>query len=290
MSAGHGPASASLRRRRARAPGAPPSPLGSSESVGAATSTQAAKAVALVTRRRVDARGIRGLPAAGLARAPHPGPMFPEPTTTPAFDDRPRASFKSEPEDFIVDELEAYAPSGAGEHLYVRLEKRLWTTPLAAAAVARAVGVDPRLASWAGLKDRVGLTTQTISLPWPVSPPLRGGARLLVGARPAHPRRCAAWQQAQARTPRRQPLPRPPAWPGRRVGGADPSAPRAGRPRGHAQRLRRPALRPRWRQPRARPRLARRPRARPTRQAPGAPVLLGAAVAAVQRLAPAPCA
>lgn len=97
--------------------------------------------------------------------------MIPEPNIPRAFDDRPTAKFKSEPEDFVVDELEAYTPSGTGEHLYVRLEKRLWTTPLAAAQVARALGVDPRLVSWAGLKDRVGVTTQTISLPWPVARP-----------------------------------------------------------------------------------------------------------------------
>jgi tRNA pseudouridine13 synthase len=117
--------------------------------------------------------------------------MIHEPHITPAFDERPRASFKVEPEDFVVDELEAYAPSGSGEHLYVRLEKRLWTTPLAAAQVARALGVDPRLASWAGLKDRVGLTTQTISLPWPVGRPFeealagfsQPGLRILGAAR-----------------------------------------------------------------------------------------------------------
>ena len=32
-------------------------------------------------------------------------------------------------EDFVVDEIPAYAPSGAGDHAFVRIEKRGLTTP-----------------------------------------------------------------------------------------------------------------------------------------------------------------
>lgn len=70
-----------------------------------------------------------------------------------------------EPEDFRVDELPAYEPSGEGEHRYVRIEKRLFTTPQAVQAVARAAGIQPREVGYAGLKDKHAVTTQWLSLP-----------------------------------------------------------------------------------------------------------------------------
>ena len=48
------------------------------------------------------------------------------------------------PEDFRVDELPAYLPSGAGPHLYVRIEKRGRTTRDALRELARALGVAER--------------------------------------------------------------------------------------------------------------------------------------------------
>ncbi len=80
----------------------------------------------------------------------------------------PRATFKSRPEDFVVDEIPAYEPSGSGEHLYVRFTKRLLTTDEAVRAIGGALGIRPREIGVAGLKDKVGVTTQTISLPFPV--------------------------------------------------------------------------------------------------------------------------
>lgn len=76
-----------------------------------------------------------------------------------------RALFKQSPEDFRVDEIPAYEPSGAGDHLYLRFEKRDLTTQDAVRAIARAAGVQERDIGVAGLKDKVGVTTQTISLP-----------------------------------------------------------------------------------------------------------------------------
>lgn len=73
------------------------------------------------------------------------------------------AKIRSGPEDFRVDELPAYAPSGTGPHLYVRFEKRGLTTPEAVARLARALGADPRAAGTAGLKDRHAVTTQWAS-------------------------------------------------------------------------------------------------------------------------------
>jgi tRNA pseudouridine13 synthase len=80
----------------------------------------------------------------------------------------PRGVIKASPEDFVVEEIPLYEPSGAGDHLYVRFTKRALTTDQAARAIARALGgVDGRDVGIAGLKDKVGVTTQTISLPMP---------------------------------------------------------------------------------------------------------------------------
>ena len=73
---------------------------------------------------------------------------------------------KASPEDFVVEEIPLYEPSGAGEHLYVRFTKRNLTTPAAVGMIARAVGVRERDVGVAGMKDKIGVTTQTISLPW----------------------------------------------------------------------------------------------------------------------------
>jgi tRNA pseudouridine13 synthase len=70
---------------------------------------------------------------------------------------------KSEPADFVVDEIPAYTPSGEGEHLFVHFEKRGLDTPSAVRAIARALGVDERSAGWAGLKDKHAVTTQWVS-------------------------------------------------------------------------------------------------------------------------------
>jgi tRNA pseudouridine13 synthase len=84
-------------------------------------------------------------------------------------------------EDFVVDELPAYEPSGSGEHWYVRLEKRGMNTRDAALAIARASGIRERDIGYAGMKDRHGITTQWLSVPgnapapdgWQLGPELK---------------------------------------------------------------------------------------------------------------------
>jgi tRNA pseudouridine13 synthase len=78
------------------------------------------------------------------------------------------ARFKESPEDFVVDEVPAYEPSGSGEHVFVRFRKRLLTTEQAVARLARALGADDRAAGYAGMKDRVAVTTQTASFHLPI--------------------------------------------------------------------------------------------------------------------------
>jgi tRNA pseudouridine13 synthase len=74
------------------------------------------------------------------------------------------------PEDFIVDEIGAYSPSGAGDHVFVRIEKRGLTTAQAVQRIARALGVGERDIGVAGMKDRHAVTRQWLSLPPPVTP------------------------------------------------------------------------------------------------------------------------
>jgi tRNA pseudouridine13 synthase len=78
----------------------------------------------------------------------------------------PRAPgrLKVEPQDFVVEELPAYEPSGTGEHVFVRFTKTDRTTLDAVRTIARALGCDSREAGFAGMKDRRAVTTQTLSL------------------------------------------------------------------------------------------------------------------------------
>ena len=74
-------------------------------------------------------------------------------------------SLRSQPEDFRVDEIPLYAPSGEGGHTFVRVEKRLRTTEEVARELARAAGVRAAEIGYAGRKDRVAVTTQWFSVP-----------------------------------------------------------------------------------------------------------------------------
>jgi tRNA pseudouridine13 synthase len=71
---------------------------------------------------------------------------------------------KVNPEDFVVEEIPLYAPSGAGQHVYACLEKRGLSTPQAVSAVARALGVPAGAIGYAGLKDARAITRQIISV------------------------------------------------------------------------------------------------------------------------------
>ncbi len=74
-----------------------------------------------------------------------------------------RGVLRARPEDFRVEEIPAYLPSGEGEHVYLTVEKTGTTTKRAAELLARALGADPRDVGWAGMKDRHAVTVQTLS-------------------------------------------------------------------------------------------------------------------------------
>lgn len=67
---------------------------------------------------------------------------------------------KVEPEDFVVEEIPLYAPSGEGAHTFLWVEKRDVDTERVARALARAAGVAPRDVGYAGRKDRRALARQ----------------------------------------------------------------------------------------------------------------------------------
>ena len=74
-------------------------------------------------------------------------------------------AIKGSPEDFLVEEIAAYQPSGQGEHCYALIEKRGIATLEALRRLAKGLGVQERDLGYAGMKDAIGVTRQTISIP-----------------------------------------------------------------------------------------------------------------------------
>ncbi|WP_425259556.1 tRNA pseudouridine(13) synthase TruD [Rubrivivax sp. RP6-9] len=74
------------------------------------------------------------------------------------------ATLKRRNEDFSVTELPLQPPSGAGEHLWLDVEKNGANTAFVAQQLAQAAGVPDRDVGYAGLKDRHALTRQWFSI------------------------------------------------------------------------------------------------------------------------------
>ena len=83
-----------------------------------------------------------------------------------------QARFRVAPEDFFVEELPSFAPSGEGEHLLLTIEKRGLNTAFVAKRLAQWAGIAEMGVGYAGLKDRHAVTRQRFSvhLPKKVSP------------------------------------------------------------------------------------------------------------------------
>ncbi len=71
---------------------------------------------------------------------------------------------KARPDDFAVEEVPLYEPSGQGTHVYFQIEKTGLTTMQAVAQIAKALGRAARDIGYAGLKDADAVTRQTLSL------------------------------------------------------------------------------------------------------------------------------
>ncbi len=71
---------------------------------------------------------------------------------------------KTEPDDFVVEEVPLYNVSGSGAHTMFQIEKRQLTTFDAIAQIARALGKRPEAVGYAGLKDARAVTRQHLSI------------------------------------------------------------------------------------------------------------------------------
>lgn len=71
---------------------------------------------------------------------------------------------KTRPEDFFVEEIPLYEPSGSGTHVHAQIEKRGLGTREALDRIARALGILRRDIGSAGLKDAHAVARQWISI------------------------------------------------------------------------------------------------------------------------------
>ena len=78
------------------------------------------------------------------------------------------ARLRATPDDFVVDEDLGFEPDGAGEHVFVRVEKRGANTDFVARELAKYAGVVTDAVSYAGLKDRHAVARQTFSVAVPI--------------------------------------------------------------------------------------------------------------------------
>src|SRR6516164_4964535 len=90
---------------------------------------------------------------------------------------------KAVPEDFEVEEIPAYSPSGSGDFLYLWMEKRGLGAEFFQREIAKRLGLVTSEVGTAGLKDRHALTRQWVSVPASAEPDLArlegGGMRVL---------------------------------------------------------------------------------------------------------------
>jgi tRNA pseudouridine13 synthase len=72
--------------------------------------------------------------------------------------------YKAVPEDFFVEELPAYSPSGQGSHVYALIEKKGISTWDAVLKIASAMGIRRKDVGFAGMKDARAVSRQWISI------------------------------------------------------------------------------------------------------------------------------
>jgi tRNA pseudouridine13 synthase len=73
-------------------------------------------------------------------------------------------TIKEQVEDFLVDEIPLYAPSGTGQHTFFEIRKEGIPTFQAVRVIARALAVPPGRIGYAGHKDARAITTQVLSV------------------------------------------------------------------------------------------------------------------------------
>lgn len=105
------------------------------------------------------------LGAPRLRPDPRPGPRA-------AREDGVGGVLKERAEDFIVEEIPAYDPCGEGEHIYIGVQKTNMPHTEMLGLIGRHFGVDESAIGFAGMKDRVAVTQQTISVHLPQNKPI----------------------------------------------------------------------------------------------------------------------
>lgn len=93
---------------------------------------------------------------------------------------------KQRPEDFLVEEIPAYDPSGSGEHIYLMVQKSGMGTLQLAQVLARHFNVRLNAIGYAGLKDKHAITRQVMSIHVP-------GKQLTDFRQIQHPRIAVLW-------------------------------------------------------------------------------------------------
>ena len=73
-------------------------------------------------------------------------------------------TIRHQPEDFIVNEIPLFVPSGEGEHLWLKIQKTNLNTDWVAGQLAKLLDVKRQDVGFAGLKDRHAVTTQWFSI------------------------------------------------------------------------------------------------------------------------------
>ena len=76
-------------------------------------------------------------------------------------------TIRSTPEDFQVDEVQQFTPSGKGEHVWLHIKKTGENTDWVAGLLAKIANVPRKDVSYAGMKDRHAVTTQWFSVQMP---------------------------------------------------------------------------------------------------------------------------
>lgn len=83
------------------------------------------------------------------------------------FGPPPQGEYRATAEDFRVEECLDFTPEGEGEHLWLWVEKRDLSTLELVRRLARACEVTPRDIGYAGMKDRLAVTRQWLSVHLP---------------------------------------------------------------------------------------------------------------------------
>ncbi len=73
-------------------------------------------------------------------------------------------AIKTQPADFVVEELPLYLPSGSGEHVYLRIEREGQATRDLVQSLGKLFRLPSRAIGTAGMKDKLARATQSFSL------------------------------------------------------------------------------------------------------------------------------